>query len=564
MTASWLDDPHFPTPLADLLLAGTVGRDHLRRAAVLAGEAAENTSAPGLWPGRQARLLTAALEEDPLYGPTAETLLPLLPALSPQAVAPAFAALLAALAARFSVPEHTAYYQRLLQAGDTARLDGYLDTEIRAGRHSLFWLHLALHRAVLGRDFDRAGRLAGLVLTDALAPLGHKVAGDLALLDGRPQAAAAHYAAAQAAAPWPGGLFRAGLAARAAGDLASARDSLTAVIQAMPEHVSATLALADLVSRADNARARLPGSLSVALYTCNKGHDLDLTLKSLFASDLEGCSGRCHVFVLDNASTDATPDLIAAWIRRVGPERLTGIRLPVNVGAPAARNWLAADGRLSQADFVAYLDDDVDLPVDWLGRLGAAIKAYPHAGVWGCHVADAHNAAIAQGIDAMLLPPPGGHDGPLLSDLHAQGFDYGGFAHLRPCLTVMGCCHLFRRDRLLGTGGFDIRYSPSQYDDVDHDLRLVLAETPPVYQGHLTVAHRRPSPALAPQRPDQLAGGRANWQKLVAKHDGRFAAMAKRQRDVATQDLRRKVLELAEAGMGEKGAVSRPDHLWEN
>ena len=549
MTASWLDDPRFPLPLMDLLLAGTVGRDHLLRAAALAGDNAASPSGAVLWQGRQARLLVAALEEDPLYGPTARALAGILPVLPAGCIDPAFVALVAALATRFTVPDNTAYYQRLL-VGDTAdRLDGYLENEIRNGRHALFWFHVALRRAVLQRDFDRAATLASRVLTGDLAPLAHKIAGDLALLDARPAQAMGHYAALQAKAPWPGGLFRQGLAALAAGDAPAARDHLAALVLAMPEHVSAMLALADLVSGRREARSLLPGSLSVALYTFNKADDLDRTLESLFASELATSAGPGRVYLLDNASTDATPEVVAAWTGRVGQGQLAGIRLPVNIGAPAARNWLAADARLSQAEYVAYLDDDVDLPGDWLGRLAAAAKAYPGAGVWGCHVADARNPAIAQGIDGLLLPPPSGHDGPFLSDLHAQGFDYGGFAHLRPCLTVMGCCHLFRRDRLLGAGGFDIRYSPSQYDDVDHDLRLFMAGTPPVYQGHLTVAHRRPAPALAPVRPEQLAGGQANWQKLAARHDGRYAAMAKLQRDALAHDLRGKALELAEAGI---------------
>ncbi|HWQ09510.1 MAG TPA: hypothetical protein VN436_10395, partial [Holophaga sp.] len=215
---------------------------------------------------------------------------------------------------------------------------------------------------------------------------------------------------------------------------------------------------------------------------------------------------------------------------------------------PAARNWLAADARLREADWVCYLDDDVDLPRDWLGRLAAAAGAYPEAGVWGCHVADARNPAIAQGIDALPLPPEGG-EGFRLSDAHAQGFDFGGFAHLRPCLSVMGCCHLFRRERLLAAGGFDIRYSPSQYDDVDHDLRLALSGRPAVYQGHLTVSHRRPAPALAASRPDQTAGGLANWHKLLAKHADRFRELADTLRAATAEDLGGKWREMTEAGL---------------
>ncbi|QAZ67873.1 glycosyltransferase family 2 protein [Solidesulfovibrio carbinolicus] len=549
MIPLWLDTPGFPLPLADLLLAGTLGRDHLLRAAAMARTAGEETPDSADWPRLRRQLLAAALEEDPLYGPTAATLAQALRAAPPGRINAGFAALVEALAARFRPPESVAYYERLLAGGNTGRIEAYLENEIRNGRAALFWLHIALHRAILGRDFDRGAALAELALAGDLTPLGHKVAGDLALLRGDAPAALTAYDMAQALAPWPAGLFRRPLAALAAGREDVAAKALAALLRDFPEHVSAGLALYDLTSDRRHALGRLAGDLCVALYTCNKADDLDKTLASLFASDFSRVDGTVRTLLLDNASGDATPDVVAAWADRVGTGRLAAIRLPVNVGAPAARNWLASDDRLGRAAHVAYLDDDVDLPADWIARLAAAAEAYPEAGVWGCRVLDAANPAIAQGVDVMLLPPEQGQEEPQLSGLHAQGFDFGGFAHMRPCLTVMGCCHLFHRERLLGAGGFDIRFSPSQYDDVDHDWRLALAGTPPVYQGHLAVAHRRPAPALVRPRPDQLAGGQANWRKLAAKHAGRYAAMAAAQRATALNDLRRKYEELAKAGL---------------
>jgi len=552
MTPPWLDDPAMPPAIADMLLAGTVGRDHLLRVAAMAGETAARVPADARpdWHRRQALLLSAALEEDSLFGPAAGRLLTAVKD-QPEAggvVSPAFAALLEDFAGRFSVPENTSYYQRLVAGGVEKRLDDYLENECRTGRHSLFWLHVALRRAVLRQNFAWALACLQKAMPRSLEPLRAKLSGDLALLAGQPEQALACYKASQAAAPWPAGLARLGMAARQCGDTRTAMANFTAALAAMPEHATAALALYDLAFGRNQGRAPLPDNLAIALYTYNKAVDLDLTLASLFATDI----GQARTVVLDNASTDDTPAVIAAWTDRVGAARLRGIRLPVNIGAPAARNWLAADPDIGQADHVAYLDDDVDLPPDWLGRLAAAAVCYPEAGVWGCHVADAANPAIAQGIDAMLLPPSPDAPGtpqPRLGDAHAQGFDYGAFAHMRPCLTVMGCCHLFRRERLLAAGGFDIRYSPSQYDDVDHDLRLVLAGRPPVYQGHLTVRHRRPAPVLCPPRPDQLAGGQANYAKLMAKHAAHFDELAATLRTAVGGDLSQKWMEMETRGL---------------
>ncbi|EFL50440.1 glycosyl transferase family 2 [Solidesulfovibrio fructosivorans JJ]] len=528
-----------PAPFEDMLLAGTAGRDHLLRAAAMAEVAADQVqgTAREAWAHRRLGLLASAFEEDSLHGPTAAALTGALSDAAASAVRadPAFAVLLETLARTFRIPENTAYYQRLVAAGDARRIEAYLENECR-GRHGLFWLHVALRRDILSRNFDRGLAHIALALPEALAPLADKLRADLALLAGRPGEALALYERSLAMAPRPLGRFRAGLAARAAGEDAAARAHFAATLAAMPEHVSAALALYDLVAGRDKASAALPPSVAIALYTYNKGADLDATLASLFASAL----GQARVTVLDNASADATPDVLAAWVDRVGTGRLATIRLPVNIGAPAARNWLAAVPRVGEADFVAYLDDDVDLPADWLPRLFAAMRAYPEAGVWGCRVADTGNPAVAQGVGAMLVPGKTCGDAPSLPWLgtaHAESFDFGAFTHLRPCLSVMGCCHLFRGERLRAAGGFDIRYSPSQYDDVDHDLRLALSGRPPVYQGHLVVGHRRPAPVFAPPKPDQQAGGEANLHKLLAKHRDRFTELGDGMRRCAREDL---------------------------
>ncbi|MFU2207350.1 glycosyltransferase [Solidesulfovibrio sp. C21] len=539
----------FPAPFADMLLAGTVGRDHLLRAAALAGAVAGQAQGPAreAWLRRRLGLLAAAFEEDSLHGLTAAALAQAL-AEADTPAEPAFAAVLETLAREFRIPENTAYYQRLSAAGDARRIEAYLENECR-GRFGLFWLHVALRRDILTRDFDRGLARIALAMPEALAPLADKLRADLALLAGRPDTALGLYERSLAQAPRPLGRFRAGLAAWAAGEREAAKAHFAATLAALPEHVSAALALFDLVTGRDKATAPVPPSVAIALYTYNKAVDLDATLTSLFASAI----GQARVVVLDNASSDQTSDVLAAWADRIGDERFSTIRLPVNIGAPAARNWLAADARVGEADFVAYLDDDVDLPEDWLPRLFAAARAYPEAGVWGCRVADAGNPAVAQGIGAMLVAGET-HAGetalPWFGDPHAESFDFGAFSHLRPCLSVMGCCHLFRGERLRAAGGFDIRYSPSQYDDVDHDLRLALSGRPPVYQGHLVVGHRRPAPVFAPPRPDQLAGGEANRHKLLAKHREQFARLADIMRQSAREDLIAKWRELPDvAGM---------------
>jgi len=546
----WTDGLATPPELADRLLAGTVGREHLLGTAAVAQKAAAAAPGKTALARRHLLLLAAALEEDSLHGPTAAAVVNAAAALSPECnpVSPAFVALSAKLATLCTIPANVGYYQRLTAKDDRNRLRRYLENECRSGQNRLFWLHVALRRAVLFRDFDWGESCLRAALPPALSPLAAKLAGDLALAAGRPILALEHYTAAADAVPWPTGLFRLGLAAWQAGDRARALAHLSGIARRHPWHVSAWLAAADILLGRDTALAPFPGRMAICCYTFAKAAALDRTLAGLFASD----TGTATITVLDNASPDDTPAVLAAWTERIGADRLRCLRLPVNIGAPAARNWLLREPGPRQADYVAFLDDDVDLPGDWLARLGAAAAAYPEAGVWGCRVTDAANPAIAQGVGAtLLLPSDGGSPEaePKLSDAQAEVFESGVFSHLRPCLSVMGCCHVFRRDRLLACGDFDIRFSPSQCDDVDHDLRLALAGSPAVYQGHLAVRHRRPAPILAPLRPDQLAGAEAHRYKLLAKHKGHFEELGAIMRRVLVADLETKRRYLAAAGL---------------
>ncbi|MBA4358058.1 MAG: glycosyltransferase family 2 protein, partial [Desulfovibrio sp.] len=225
----------------------------------------------------------------------------------------------------------------------------------------------------------------------------------------------------------------------------------------------------------------------------------------LSSSDL----GGARVMVLDNGSTDETPQVLGAWQERAGG-KLLRIDLPVNIGAPAARNWLAATPEARAAETLVYLDDDVDLPPDWLLRLGAALRRHPQAGVIGCKVADHHAPHLLQNVAGHLaIPSEAPEDRPdldfqsltpnpfRLGDAHLQGPDWGLFDFMVPCASVTGCCHLFRRAALdtpmAQGGGFSLALGPSQYDDFERDLRMLDGGGFAVYTGHLRVRHRKRS-----------------------------------------------------------------------
>ncbi|MDD4951665.1 MAG: glycosyltransferase family 2 protein, partial [Desulfovibrionaceae bacterium] len=61
--------------------------------------------------------------------------------------------------------------------------------------------------------------------------------------------------------------------------------------------------------------------------------------------------------------------------------------------------------------------------------------------------------------------------------------------YCRPALSVSGCCHLLSMASVQEAGGFDIRFSPTQFDDLERDLRQALAGFESFYAGDLRVRH---------------------------------------------------------------------------
>lgn len=69
--------------------------------------------------------------------------------------------------------------------------------------------------------------------------------------------------------------------------------------------------------------------------------------------------GAIEVLVVDDCSTDDTPQLCAALVQKYGEDRLRYCRLERNQGAPAARNYGLTKAR---GEFVMFVDSD-DVPV---------------------------------------------------------------------------------------------------------------------------------------------------------------------------------------------------------
>ncbi len=228
--------------------------------------------------------------------------------------------------------------------------------------------------------------------------------------------------------------------------------------------------------------------VAISFYSYNKADVLAETLESLAGTAI----GRASITVLLNGCTDHSAAVVAKARERFPNNPVECIELPVNVGAPAARNWLLALPRTRESDYVAFLDDDITLQPDWLAHMLTVAESDPRIGNVGCkvvfpgrfkllqylyrHVSVANDDAIR-----VSLPTP------------YMQYDIGLYDVIRETRVVMGCQHLLRVAALADAPWFDIRYSPSQIDDTDHDIQLCLAGWKVFYCGTVTCEHRQDS-----------------------------------------------------------------------
>lgn len=443
---------------------------------------------------------------------------------SPQARA------VAAMAAKPVPADQAELYEHIDALGEAALLEDFLRAVLPVPGLGPVWLDRAFHLILRWPDEDKALRLiASCALGPGQSALRERVAAQFAFhrQDTRTARRAAERLRGTLFAPY-GRLLSAMLDARV-GDDAAAAATLMPLWRVMPWNVNIACLLAGLLTPARPAAHEIAdGDTAVLAYTWNKAELTRRTLVSLADSDL----GSCPVIVLDNGSTDATPEILAHARDMFAPGQFSVVTLPVNVGAPGARNWLLSLPEVAVRRYAAFIDDDVILPGHWLAALRGAAAADPRAGAVGCRIVDEGPPGALQSADFNILPPDMGEAA--LSEVKERIFmcnncaglpDSGLFSYARTCLSVSGCCHLINMEAVRAAGPFDVAFAPTQFDDLERDLRSWLAGFPSVFYGRLAVRHVQNSSLRQAVSPAQVAHITGNKIKLEAKFTDEQAAL---------------------------------------
>jgi GT2 family glycosyltransferase len=163
--------------------------------------------------------------------------------------------------------------------------------------------------------------------------------------------------------------------------------------------------------------------------------------------------------VVDNGSRDDSRQYLAErW-----PD-VQVIPIPRNVGVAAALN---CGIRAARGEFVALLNNDVELDQNCLGELLDALARYPEAAVAATKLVDFYNRALLDGAGDV-------YEWTGVADRRGQGVrDVGQYDSPRAIFGACGGAALYRRTAVETIGPFDEQFFAFK-EDVDWSFRAQL------------------------------------------------------------------------------------------
>ncbi len=216
-------------------------------------------------------------------------------------------------------------------------------------------------------------------------------------------------------------------------------------------------------------------SVSVVIPVFNESAVTDACLRRVVDHWPPGLAGE--ILVVDDGSTDATPELVARWASR--EPRVKGLRRETNGGFIAACNAGAA---AASGDVLVFLNNDTLVRPGWLPPLLAVLER-----------------ADAGAVGGKLLYPDGTLQeagGVVFADGHGCNFGKGAadpdaplFHHLREVDYCSGAVLATPRALFLEMGGFDAAFAPAYYEDADYAFRLRQRGRKVYYQPESSVVH---------------------------------------------------------------------------
>jgi len=185
-------------------------------------------------------------------------------------------------------------------------------------------------------------------------------------------------------------------------------------------------------------------------------HDHAALTRRCLEALLPGLPGDSEVVVVDDASSDTTPEVLRSY-----GDRIRVLTMPENVGFARACNEGAA---VAAGELLLFLNNDTEPRTGWLEALLGYADRHPEAEVVGAKLVyptgTVQHAGVVFGQD--------GYPHNLYAGLPE---DHRAVERSRPLQAVTGACMLVRREAFERIGGFEAGYENS-LEDVDLCLRI--------------------------------------------------------------------------------------------
>ncbi|HYI22380.1 MAG TPA: glycosyltransferase [Candidatus Limnocylindrales bacterium] len=257
-------------------------------------------------------------------------------------------------------------------------------------------------------------------------------------------------------------------------------------------------------------------AVSVVIPTYGQARLSHLALASLLETAGEV---PIEVVVVDNASSDETRDLLART------DNVEVILNEQNIGFGHACGQGVARARAGK---VAFLNSDTVVTHGWLAPLVETLDGNPQAAAVGSRLIHLNGRLQEAG-------------GIVWRDGSVSGYGRGedpldpAFGYVRPVDFCSAAALLVGRETFIEAGGFDQRYAPAYYEDVDLGLTLWHKGGSVLYQPRSAVFHlefgsspSQGAPRLQQRNRERFVG---KWQTDLEQRDEQSRTASLRRRD---------------------------------
>ena len=262
------------------------------------------------------------------------------------------------------------------------------------------------------------------------------------------------------------------------------------------------------VSWESATRAVEPPATSVVVPCFNHSAQTEACLTSLgdtLPGDFNG-----EVIVVDDASTDETAELIQSWSRR--DKRFRRLRNRKNSGFVRSCNRGA---KAATGEILVFLNNDTLLLPGWLPPLWRIFRDHADAGAVGGRLVFP-NGTLQEAGGVVFCDGSAANFG--RGDYDVEAPDYGYVREVDYCSAALLAT---RRAIFQALGGFETRYQPGYYEDVDYCFKLRSNGYQVYYQPESTIVHQEGATGGT-----DLASGAKQWQVV---NQAKFATTWRRE-----------------------------------